>query len=89
MLCGGAAARGGLAARPLRRRGRRARDIRLGGPFDESARTGPLIPAAHRDRVEAYVARGLAEGAALRCGGSRPDRPDLADGFSYPPTVLD
>jgi betaine-aldehyde dehydrogenase len=35
------------------------------------------------------VARGLAEGAALRCGGSRPDRPDLADGFSYPPTVLD
>ncbi|MBB5793375.1 acyl-CoA reductase-like NAD-dependent aldehyde dehydrogenase [Streptomyces caelestis] len=35
------------------------------------------------------MARGLAEGAALRCGGSRPDRPDLADGFSYPPTVLD
>ena len=68
---------------------RRARDIRLGGPFDERARTGPLISAAHRAEVEAYVARGLAEGAVLRCGGSRPDRQDLADGFYYLPTVLD
>lgn len=24
-----------------------------------------------------------------RCGGSRPDRPDLADGFSYLPTELE
>ncbi|MFC9132142.1 aldehyde dehydrogenase family protein [Streptomyces sp. NPDC057099] len=68
---------------------RRAREIRLGGPFDERARTGPLISAAHRAKVEAYVARGLAEGAVLRCGGSRPDRQDLAGGFYYPPTVLD
>ncbi|MGA5362037.1 aldehyde dehydrogenase family protein [Streptomyces purpurascens] len=68
---------------------RRAREIRLGGPFDERARTGPLISAAHRAKVEAYVARGVAEGAVLRCGGSRPDREDLAGGFYYPPTVLD
>ncbi|GHD25131.1 betaine-aldehyde dehydrogenase [Streptomyces violarus] len=68
---------------------RRAREIRLGGPFDERARTGPLISAAHRAKVEAYVARGVAEGAVLRCGGSRPDRQDLAGGFYYPPTVLD
>ncbi|WP_435284265.1 aldehyde dehydrogenase family protein [Streptomyces koelreuteriae] len=68
---------------------RRAREIRLGGPFDERARTGPLISAAHRAKVEAYVAKGLAEGAVLRCGGSRPDRHDLAGGFYYPPTVLD
>jgi betaine-aldehyde dehydrogenase len=68
---------------------RRARDIRLGGPFDERARTGPLISAAHRAKVEAYVARGVAQGAVLRCGGSRPDRQDLAGGFYYLPTVLD
>ncbi|MGG2464601.1 aldehyde dehydrogenase family protein [Streptomyces sp. RGM 3693] len=68
---------------------RRARGIRLGGPFDEQARTGPLISAAHRAKVEAYVAAGLAEGAVLRCGGQRPDDPRLADGFYYLPTVLD
>ncbi|MFI6475408.1 aldehyde dehydrogenase family protein [Streptomyces sp. NPDC050516] len=68
---------------------RRARQIRLGGPFDEDARTGPLISAAHREKVEAYVAAGVAEGAVLRCGGARPDDPALRDGFYYPPTVLD
>ena len=68
---------------------RRAELIRLGGPFDEKAETGPLISAAHREKVEAYVARGLAEGAQLRCGGARPDSPELADGFYYLPTLLD
>ncbi|MFM9562407.1 aldehyde dehydrogenase family protein [Streptomyces turgidiscabies] len=66
---------------------RRARLIRLGGPFDEEAQTGPLISEAHRAKVEAYVAQGLAEGAVLRCGGARPE--GLDDGFYYSPTVLD
>ncbi|ORT56599.1 aldehyde dehydrogenase family protein [Streptomyces sp. CB03238] len=68
---------------------RRAGEIRLGGPFDERARTGPLISAAHRAKVEAYVAAGLAEGAVLRCGGARPEGPAYEDGFYYLPTVLD
>jgi betaine-aldehyde dehydrogenase len=67
----------------------RARRVRMGGPFDPEARTGPLISAAHREKVEAYVAAGLAEGAVLRLGGARPDDPALADGFYYPPTILD
>ncbi|MBT2457020.1 aldehyde dehydrogenase family protein [Streptomyces sp. ISL-86] len=68
---------------------RRARNIRLGGPFDPDAETGPLISAQHRAKVEEYVAAGLAQGAVLRCGGRRPDDPALADGFYYLPTVLD
>src|SRR3712207_2825217 len=67
----------------------RAGRIRLGGPFDDEAETGPLISAGHREKVEAYVATGLAEGAELRCGGRRPDDPALADGWYYLPTVLD
>jgi betaine-aldehyde dehydrogenase len=67
----------------------RARRIRLGGPFDTDAETGALISAAHRDKVEAYVARGLAEGATLRCGGARPDDESLGGGFYYLPTILD
>ncbi|MFZ3561768.1 aldehyde dehydrogenase family protein [Streptomyces sp. BH055] len=68
---------------------RRARAIRLGGPFDEQAQTGPLISAGHREKVEAYVARGIEEGAVLRCGGGRPEGPGYEDGFYYLPTVLD
>ena len=67
----------------------RAERITLDGPFDPDAETGPLISAAHRDKVEAYVAAGLAEGAVLRCGGRRPEDAHLRDGFFYPPTVLD
>jgi betaine-aldehyde dehydrogenase len=68
---------------------RRANHIRLGGPFDDQAETGPLISAAHREKVEAYVAAAVAEGAVVRCGGVRPDSPELADGFYYRPTILD
>ncbi|HET6699219.1 MAG TPA: aldehyde dehydrogenase family protein [Nocardioidaceae bacterium] len=68
---------------------RRARQIRMGGPFDEGATTGPLISAQHREKVERYVAAGLAEGARLRTGGVVPDEPRLRDGFYYPPTILD
>jgi betaine-aldehyde dehydrogenase len=68
---------------------RRAAAIRLGGPFDVDAETGPLISAAHRDKVAAYVGAGVAAGATLRCGGRPPDDPALAGGFYYLPTVLD
>jgi betaine-aldehyde dehydrogenase len=67
----------------------RARRIRLGGPFDEAAETGPLISAQHRDKVHAYVTAGIEEGAVLRCGGTAPDDAAFADGFYYLPTVLD
>ncbi len=67
----------------------RAEQIRLGGPFDDKAETGALISAAHRDKVEAYVAEGLAAGAVLRCGGARPDSVELARGYFYLPTILD
>jgi betaine-aldehyde dehydrogenase len=67
----------------------KAQQIRLGGPFDDKAETGALISSAHREEVEAYVAAGIAEGAVLRCGGRRPDDPQLAGGFFYLPTVLD
>ncbi|KGH45258.1 betaine-aldehyde dehydrogenase [Modestobacter caceresii] len=68
---------------------RRAEKIRLGGPFDQEAETGPLISAAHREKVEDYVAAGLAEGAVLRVGGGRPEDPELADGFFFLPTIFD
>ena len=67
----------------------RAGTIRLGGPFDEKAETGPLTSAAHREKVAAYVAAGIAEGAVLRCGGSAPDDPALDNGYYYLPTILD
>jgi betaine-aldehyde dehydrogenase len=67
----------------------RAQRIVMGGPDDPGTETGPLISAAHREKVEAYVAAGIAEGAVLRCGGERPTDAALQDGWFYPPTILD
>jgi betaine-aldehyde dehydrogenase len=68
---------------------RRADLIRLGGSHDDDAETGALISAAHRDKVERYVADAIAEGAVLRAGGKRPEGSQFANGFFYRPTVLD
>jgi betaine-aldehyde dehydrogenase len=65
----------------------RVGDIVLGGPFDPSAQTGPLISAAHREKVERYVAAAIDEGAVLRAGGKRPEH--LPHGYYYEPTILD
>lgn len=68
---------------------RRVGQIRLGGPDDENAETGPLISAQHREKIENYVAAGISEGAELRVGGARPDGSEFESGYYYLPTVLD
>ncbi|PKW15528.1 aldehyde dehydrogenase family protein [Saccharopolyspora spinosa] len=67
---------------------RRAELIRIGGPFDEDAETGPLISAAHLKKVDDYVVKAVAEGAVLRTGGRRPEGERYANGHYYLPTVL-
>ena len=67
----------------------RARDIRLGGPFDDDAETGPLISKEHREKVEKYVAEALEDGATLRVGGARPEGEEYDAGYYYLPTILD
>ena len=63
--------------------------IKLGHGLDPSVKMGPLISAAHRQRVEGYLRIGRAEGARLACGGGRPAGEDLARGFFLQPTIFD
>jgi betaine-aldehyde dehydrogenase len=69
----------------------RARRIRLGRGTEAGVECGPLVSPAQLDKVEAYVASALGEGATLRCGGRRPEPSALrpATGWFYEPTVLD
>ena len=67
---------------------RRADRVRIGCGQVEGVRSGPLVSAEHRAKVEAAVARGIEEGARVVAGGKRPDDPELAKGFFYRPTVL-
>lgn len=53
--------------------------VRVEDPSLETAEMGPLITAAHRERVAAYV-----DAAQVALRGACPDGP----GFWYPPTVI-
>ncbi|MFE9328450.1 aldehyde dehydrogenase family protein [Nocardia sp. NPDC052278] len=46
---------------------------RVGVAYDESTDVGPVVSQAHSDRVNDYIAAGVAEGATLVRGGGRPD----------------
>jgi aldehyde dehydrogenase (NAD+) len=62
------------------------RGISIGaGPKDPDL--GPLITRSQRDRLEEIV--GSRAGGELRCGGRRPDLPDLSGGFFFEPTLID
>jgi acyl-CoA reductase-like NAD-dependent aldehyde dehydrogenase len=60
--------------------------IRVGDPFDGATLMGPLVASRQRDRVEGYIARGIADGARLATGGGRPK--DLERGWFVEPTVF-
>lgn len=62
--------------------------IRLGDGMVQGTRMGPLISAAHRDKVEDYIRIGREEGARLLLGGGRPSDPALARGFFVEPTLF-
>jgi 5-carboxymethyl-2-hydroxymuconic-semialdehyde dehydrogenase len=47
----------------------RAKRIRIGDPMDEQTFIGPMISAAHLEKVRRYIEMGPKEGATLLCGG--------------------
>ena len=62
-----------------------AESIKVGDSLDPATQVGPLVSRRQRDRVEGYIAKGLAEGARLVVGGGRPARLDT--GWFVEPTV--
>lgn len=63
---------------------RAAGALAIGDGLDTSTDMGPLISAAHRQRVQGLIASGLGDGAELITGGEAPDRP----GYFLEPTIL-
>ncbi|GGQ61758.1 aldehyde dehydrogenase family protein [Streptomyces asoensis] len=59
--------------------------LKVGDPRAPQTVVGPVISAAHRDRVESYVELGRKEGATVVTGG---ERPPLERGFYVAPTLL-
>ncbi|HUI03762.1 MAG TPA: aldehyde dehydrogenase family protein [Acidimicrobiales bacterium] len=60
--------------------------LKVGDPTELDTVVGPLITAAHRDRVQGYIATGQGEGARLVAGGGRPAA--LPRGYYVEPTLF-
>jgi acyl-CoA reductase-like NAD-dependent aldehyde dehydrogenase len=60
------------------------RALKVGDPADETTQLGPLVSAAHRDSVEAFLADARRRGTRIACGGTRPH----PRGWYLDPTVL-
>jgi betaine-aldehyde dehydrogenase len=60
--------------------------LKVGDPMEPDTVVGPLITAAHRDRVLGHIRTAVHEGATVRVGGGQPDH--LSRGWYVEPTLL-
>ncbi len=65
---------------------KRLADVKIGDPYDSETQLGPLAMKRQLAQVEAYIAKGQAEGAELAFGGGRPG--GLERGYFIQPTVF-
>jgi acyl-CoA reductase-like NAD-dependent aldehyde dehydrogenase len=77
-------ARAGLEQRIVER----AAALRLGNGLAPGVQVGPVVSAAALEKIERYVAVGLAEGARLALGGRRAEGEALRGGHYFLPTVF-
>jgi aldehyde dehydrogenase (NAD+) len=64
-----------------------AEGVVVGDPSSEKTNIGPVVSKLQYERVEGYIAKGIAEGAKVIIGG--PGRPEgLAKGYYVRPTIF-
>jgi len=66
-----------------------AKNMKIGSGLDEQTGMGPVISAAHRQKVLGYIEKGIAEGADLILDGRDFSNPDFPDGYFVGPTIFD
>jgi acyl-CoA reductase-like NAD-dependent aldehyde dehydrogenase len=66
----------------------RARNMKVGDPFDAQSEMGAQISEQQLDRILGYIKIGCEEGAKLQCGGSRDTTDSKAKGFYVQPTIF-
>lgn len=65
-----------------------ARNLKVGDGLDSGTQMGPLVSAAHKERVLGYIEKGISEGAELVLDGRNP-AVENPEGFYVGPTIFD
>ncbi|NNF12183.1 MAG: CoA-acylating methylmalonate-semialdehyde dehydrogenase [Gemmatimonadetes bacterium] len=66
-----------------------ASSIKIGDGLEPDTQMGPVISAVHRDRVKAFIDKGVSEGAHLSLDGRDATVEGLEDGYWVGPTVFE
>ena len=66
----------------------RATRITLGDPMLAATQMGPVATRMQLEKDESMVQRAVSEGAAVLCGGARPQLAEFPDGYFYQPTIV-
>ena len=61
-------------------------EITIGDPYDPKTKLGPITMKSQLERIEGFIAQGIAEGATLATGGRRP--PQIKSGYYFEPTLF-
>jgi malonate-semialdehyde dehydrogenase (acetylating)/methylmalonate-semialdehyde dehydrogenase len=66
----------------------KAKSLKVGAGNAAGTDVGPLISGAARERVEAFIASGIEQGATLELDGRKPKVPGFEDGNFVGPTIF-
>ncbi len=66
-----------------------AKNIKVGNGLDEDVSMGPLVSAAHKQRVLGYIEKGIEEGADLILDGRNCEVEGYPNGYYVGPTIFD
>jgi malonate-semialdehyde dehydrogenase (acetylating)/methylmalonate-semialdehyde dehydrogenase len=66
----------------------KAKTLKVGAGNAAGTDVGPLISCAARERVEAFIASGVAQGATLELDGRKPKVPGFEEGNFVGPTIF-
>ncbi len=66
-----------------------ASQLIVGPAYDKTTQLGPVVDAAHKARIEKWIAKGVEEGAELVLDGRGIVVPGYENGFYLGPTILD
>jgi malonate-semialdehyde dehydrogenase (acetylating)/methylmalonate-semialdehyde dehydrogenase len=80
---------GGVADELIAKFTAAAKAMKVGSGLDEKTAMGPVVSAAHKERVLGYIEKGIAEGAKLVLDGRNFKVKELPNGFFVGPTIFD
>lgn len=66
-----------------------AKNMKIGPAYDKNSKLGPVIDDKHRQRIIAWIEKGISEGAKLVLDGRNITVDGYENGFYLGPTILD